>query len=395
MSPKSAHVLLVSPNANVQEEIRSALSTARVSQAPIVHLVDRPMAALEAIQGRAPEVIFLDFEIGLDQVMTLAREILRDAPDTAIHAVFNAETLDSAGVSNTDVMAAVGAGVRGFLRSPVSSEELERVVDGIGPKSAPTTTGEGKLVSFISNKGGVGKSTLSVNVACDLARRHPGQVLLIDVSLQLGVCAPMLGFDQSTTISDFIEELDRLDGTLIRELSLEHDCGLSLIAAPKNAEDAARIHEDDLARLIRIARRSFKYVVVDTFPMLDASVISILDSSDMSFVVFQDFVPQVLGAASLLRTLDHLGFGQDQCRLIVNRGHAKIPGALRGSDIESHVGRPVDHEVPYNKSVLVSSNVGTPFVLSHGVRRGFGKAVRKIVDSITHATAGSGAEGAA
>ena len=124
----------------------------------------------------------------------------------------------------------------------------------------------------------------------------------------------MLGFEAATTVTEGLEEIERLDATMLRDMAARHSCGLRLLAAPANAEDAARIHEEDLARLIRIARKGFDYVIVDTFPMLDAAVVSILDSSDLTFVVFQDFVAQVLGASNLLKTLEKIGFGRDQCR---------------------------------------------------------------------------------
>ena len=91
------------------------------------------------------------------------------------------------------LLAAVRAGVKDFLRRPVSSTELG---DLLGARAAirrlRAGATAGKIVSFVSNKGGVGKSTLAVNAAVGLALQHPERVLLVDLSIQMGVCASML-----------------------------------------------------------------------------------------------------------------------------------------------------------------------------------------------------------
>ncbi len=77
-----------------------------------------------------------------------------------------------------------------FLRRPLSRMDLGQLLHRFHHKpAAPAPLRSGRIVSFLSNKGGVGKSTVSLNVACGLARRHPEQVLLVDASLQMGVAA--------------------------------------------------------------------------------------------------------------------------------------------------------------------------------------------------------------
>src|SRR5207244_3924871 len=83
-------------------------------------------------------------------------------------------------------------GVQDFLRRPLSSADLGQLLDRLGRRSMAAPAPLGKVVFFIGNKGGVGKSTVALNVACGLAVRHPDRVLLIDASLQMGVCATML-----------------------------------------------------------------------------------------------------------------------------------------------------------------------------------------------------------
>ena len=96
--------------------------------------------------------------------------------------------------------------VSDFLRRPLSSSELQETLDRTLNRVQRGSARMGKVLSFVSNKGGAGKSTISVNTAVALAMRHPGEVLLVDTSLQLGVAAMMLDVAPRTTIVDAIRE---------------------------------------------------------------------------------------------------------------------------------------------------------------------------------------------
>jgi pilus assembly protein CpaE len=250
----------------------------------------------------------------------------------------------------------------------------------------PRQAAGGRVISFVSNKGGVGKSTLAVNTACALAQRHPERVLLVDTSLQLGICALMLALTPTTTILDAIREQDRLDETLLQKLTLSHSSGLRLLAAPADALEASEITDEALARILFLARRAFDYVIVDTFPMLDGMVMAILDASDLVFLVVQGTAPSVAGGARFLPVLEGLGFPTLRQRVILSRSYKRFVGDLTRGDIESRLKRTVDVEVPYEKQILVSMNTGVPRVMSAGRWSGFGRAVREIAAIIDTAS---------
>src|SRR5262249_29585563 len=157
----------------------------------------------------------------------------------------------------TPIIELLRADVQDFLRRPLSATELRAVFDRLFARPAAAPSGDrGRVVSFVSNKGGVGKSTLAVNVACGLALRHPDEVLLIDTSLQIGTCAVMLDLKPSASIVDAVRERDRLDATLLRNLTLKHGTGLRLLAAPADALEASEVDDAALARVLNLARRS-------------------------------------------------------------------------------------------------------------------------------------------
>ena len=217
----------------------------------------------------------------------------------------------------------------------------------------------------MSNKGGVGKSTLAVNVGVGLALRHPDRVLLIDASVQMGVCALMLDLHPTASITDAVRQQHRLDETLIRQFATPHASGLHLLAAPDNPMEGAEMDDEIVSRILTLARRAYQYVIVDTFPMLDRINVAVLDLSDRAYLVFENVVPTLQGAVQLLRVLDNLGFPRERRRIVLNRTR-RLPGSLRPADVVQRLGHNVDYVLPFDKKVIVAANMGDPFVLHAG-----------------------------
>jgi pilus assembly protein CpaE len=194
------------------------------------------------------------------------------------------------------------------MRRPISSTDIDQFLDRqIRRNQVRTSSGRGKVVSFFTYKGGVGKSTLAVNTACSLARRFPERVLLIDGSIQMGICAPMLDLNPTTTMTDAVREAKRLDETLVRQLASHHSSGLHVLAAPTDAREGALVDEEVVARVINLARRTYDYVVVDTFPMIDRVMLTILDVSDCAYLITEGIVPVLQGTLHMLHVLDDIG----------------------------------------------------------------------------------------
>jgi len=196
------------------------------------------------------------------------------------------------------------------------------------------------------------------------------------------VCRTLLDLEPSATILDAVRERDRLDGALLGRLAARHGCGVRLLAAPEDAMEASDVDDESLARILNLARRSFRFVVIDTFPLLDSTVMTILDASDLAYVVLQGTVPDVIGTARYLGVLDRLGMTTLRRRVILNRNYPRHAGRLSLGDIERRLGEPVAHSFPYRKGLLVAQNAGEPYALGPGGRIGYGSALRRLADEI-------------
>ncbi len=390
----SLRVVIVSEDRSLEEEFRSALSHVPDTRG-VLYYAPTHRQALEVARGRQPNLILVEIDRDLTTLAAFTKEVHELVPGTTVAAAYRQDRLEQGQSEGATIIQLLRAQVKDFLRRPISTTELRAVLDRVFAEQqgqAPATAG--CIASFVSNKGGVGKSTLSVNVGVALAQRFPDQVLLIDTSLQLGTCALTLDLKPTTSLVDAVRERDRLDETLLRQLSLKHGSGLRLLAAPGDALDAAEVDDEAVARILTLARRTFKYVLVDTFPMLDNVVMGILDLSDLAFVVIQGTAPSVAGAARLLPVLEGLGFPVSRQRLVLNYNYKDFLGNLTPTDIAERLRRPLDYVMHYERRVLVSMNTGSPHILHAARWQRFGRTVRSIVDDLaTFSAEAPGASG--
>ena len=378
---KPLQILFVSGDPALPAEAHSALAGIANWRA-VAHFAPDTAQALDAAINRNPQLICLEMNGDTRQLTSFAREMRASLPETAVVALYSPLSFGPDKSESSTIIEVLRANVQDFLSRPLSSTEMRQLLDRLFLTRAARRKEPGTVLSFVSNKGGVGKSTLSVNTACDLAMRQPGQVLLIDASLQLGVCSLMLGATPPATLTDAVRERERLDETLLRRLTFAHSSGLHLLAAPKDAVEAAEVDDSSFARVLNVARRSFDYIVVDTFPILDNLAMSLLDVSDLVYVVVQGSVPAVVGLSRFLAVLDAVGLPRERQRVVLNENYGRFAGSLTAADIARRLDRDIDYSFSYQKKLLVAANTGRPYIL-HSMRLwGFGKELSALADEI-------------
>jgi len=380
---KTPQILIVSKDPSIREEVEKALGGA-VQIRTSSHYASTFREGVEIAENRGPDLVFADFGLDIDALAAFVNELDAVAPQALVAALYRPDAFDSQSQENRFLIDAVRTRVSDIVRRPVSSTDVRDLMLRMRMRS-PARRGAalGKVIAFVSNKGGVGKSTLATNTACAVAEGRPDRVLLIDASLQLGVCSSLLDLTDAPTLVDVVRERHRLDETLLRQLAAPHESGVRLIAAPRDAVEASDIDEESLTRVLTLARRTFDYVVVDTFPMLDATVMTVLDLSDLAFVVLQGTVPDVVGTARLVGVLDRLGIPDARRRIVVNRNYPNFSGVVGLDAIEERLGEEVSYAFPYQKGVLSAQNLGRPYIGRAPRFLRYARTLRALADEIT------------
>ena len=221
---------------------------------------------------------------------------------------------------------------------------------------------EGRVITFFSPKGGAGKTVLACNLAATIARQQHRKTLLLDLDLQFGDAAIMMGIEPEKTIYDLVMARRELDSDALAGYVTAHSSGVHVLPAPLRPEDAELVTEERLGHLFAVAKESYDVIVVDTPPFFHGPVLSTLDRTDQLVLVASLDVPSVKNVKLTMQTLDLLHYPKERRHLLLNRSGSKV--GLKPQEVERALEMKVEFEVPVEREVAVSVNRGVPIVIS-------------------------------
>jgi len=358
----SPRIVIHRTDASLDDEVRASIATISEFK-PVLHFHGDLRSTVAAAENYQPSLVMVEMTGDFESLRTLVEESLAVAPDAALVGVYDVNRIPAGQTESTMMIRALRMGVEDFVRRPVVGNDLNQLVLRRLSTRRKKKSSHAKLISFISNKGGVGKSTAAVNCAVELAMKHPGRVALIDGSLQMGVCAAQLNLKPKVTLVDAWQQRERLDEELLKQLMSTHESSLDLLAAPENAIDAAEIDESFLSRILLMSRRIYDYVIIDTFPLFDRTVMTILDLSDQAVIVVENVVPTLQTVRGFFDLLGEVNFPTSRQRVLMNRFSTRS-GSPGVGDVSQYLGRKPDFVVPFDRGVILAANTGIPVVMS-------------------------------
>jgi pilus assembly protein CpaE len=246
-------------------------------------------------------------------------------------------------------------------------------------RSAGSASHMGKVTTVFSPKGGIGKTVVSTNLAATFAKYHKSRVLLLDLDLQFGDAAIMLGIEPEKTIYDLVVAPGELDSEKLAGYTTAHPCGLDVLPAPIRPEDAELVTEGKLARLLEVARSSYDTIIVDTSPFFHGPMLATLDRTDNLLLLCGLDLPTIKNVRLGLQTLELLSYPQERIRVILNRANTNV--GLKRSEVEETLRTKVHVELPSDRAVPMAVNRGKPVALAEP-GADFSKAIRNLADQI-------------
>ena len=280
------------------------------------------------------------------------------------------------------------AGAREFLVKPFSSDELTASIRGVfsrerekqsrivatgaaatgGSVVAQTESGEpGQIIAVFSPKGGVGRTTVAVNLAVAAATELGKKVVLVDGSFQFGDVGVLLNLNpKNKSIADLAPELDQAGHEVesIDTFVINHSAGIRVLLAPPTPEMAELIKPDGVKRVLEALRMTHDLVVVDCTAFFNDTTLAILDAADTILTMLSLEITSIKNMRLFLEVADQLGYEGGKVRLVLNRADSAL--GIKVADVEHSIGRKVDETIVSDgRSVVYALNRGVPFFLSN------------------------------
>jgi pilus assembly protein CpaE len=239
-------------------------------------------------------------------------------------------------------------------------------------------------VTVFSPKGGTGKTVMASNLAAAVAKYEAKRALLLDLDLQFGDAAIVLGIEPEKTIYDLVVAPGELDVEKLAGYITRHPCGLDVLPAPLRPEDAELVTESKLGLLLEVAKEAYDVIVVDTSPFFHGPMLATLDRTDDLLMICGLDVPTLKNVRLSLQTLELLSFPSHRIRFVLNRANSKV--GLKRKEVEAALKMKVDIEVPSERTVPLSVNRGNPAVIQEP-SADFSKAIRALAKTVLPAAA--------
>ena len=342
----STNFLLVG---STDRQLEDVLRTCGMHTAPVG---GAELATLAQPGVKQPDVVVLDLR-GQNHVPAALAILKRQHPATGVLIV--ADRLEPA-----LLVEAMRAGVSEVVAAPVMASEIEAAVARLLAQR-PAVASAGMAFAFVGAKGGVGTTTVAVNVATALATLVPGSTLLVDLHVANGDAAVFLGAEPRFSIVDALENTHRLDEAFFRGLIVRTKSGADLLAS----SDRVMVSPLDVRRirsLIEIAERHYRYIVLDV-PRSDAAVLDALEGVARIVVVANQELATVRSASRMAAALRQR-YGKEKLSVVVSR--ADRLAEIGHEDVERAVGASVKHSFPSDyRRALDALNKGRPVTLEN------------------------------
>jgi pilus assembly protein CpaE len=365
-------VVIVDDIAETREHLTKLLSFE--SDIEVVGAAASGEEAVDITGKLQPDILLMDINMpGMDGIATTER-VSATFPTTSIIMMSVQGEADY-------LRRSMLAGAREFLVKPFSSDELTASIrqvyirekqkrgrmmvpaPGLGGSGDPDRK-NGKIVTLFAPKGGVGRTTLAVNLAVAMAGEQRQTVTLVDGSFQFGDVGVLLNLNpKNKSIIDVVADPASTDEDMVDTTLINHSTGIKVLLAPPSPEMAELITVDQIRRMMTRLRDTNDFTVVDLWPHFNDVSLALLDMSDVILTVLTLEITNIKNIRLFLEVAEQLGYG-DRLKLVLNRADSAF--GIRVADVENSVGRKIDHQVVSDgRTVVYALNRGVPFVWSN------------------------------
>lgn len=305
-----------------------------------------------------PEIGVIVIDHDVNKGLDLVRKVNESCPDCSLLVV-------SSSTDGSLILRAMRAGAKEFLTQPVRLQDLFDALDRISERhhnKGETKLRSSNMIAIAGSTGGVGTTSLAVNLGCILAKEEKNSVALVDLDLALGDADVFLDAIPDYTLVDVAKSVSRLDITLLKRSLTKHASGLFLLPRPVQMEDIPLIGKEDFQRVIGLMKATFTNLVVDLSKSFSPLDMLAMEMANHVLLVTQLDLPSLRNVVRLLTS-----FGQnqdliDKIKVVVNRVGLEN-GMITMKKAQETIGREIYFQLPNDYRTMVEvRNNGLPLI---------------------------------
>lgn len=335
----------------------------------------------DVVMQSQPDIALVSLDADADKALALVAKLSQDLPGTNVLVVSSSQ-------EGQLILNAMRNGAKEFLNYPLNIEDFLAALDRIRHSSGGRGDGEGqvrdsKIITVGGVSGGVGCTSLAINLACTLAQNERNSVALIDLDLALGDADVWLDIIPDYTIQDVAENITRLDYSLLKRSLTKHECGAFLLPRPVQLDETTMITPDELRRVLTLLKATFTHLVIDISKSFGPLDMAAINASDVTFLVTQLDLPCLRNVVRMIQFFDQVEGLADKIQVVVNRLGLDDTQISLNKALTT-IGREIAWEVPNDYATMVDSrNNGVPLVSQPQSQKSrVSKAIAKIAASL-------------
>ncbi len=313
----AVRIILIDPNARSRQVLQQQLQNLKEVAVDLIEICHAYQSAIKRIAALVPDLVLVVVDDNLELALELIETISRSHPEVTLVPAGSGSDHDA-----TMILRSIRAGAREFLPLPILGDELVEVFRrNTNARNTDTPAGPRgpQVIAVTGAAGGVGCTSLAVNLATTMAKLTRRDTVLADFDLLLGSLEECLAVIPDNSLEVVVRNIDDMDPSLLKRWLPRHTCGLYMLPHPVCMEEAARLDPELLRQVLALLKQSFSTVVIDTSKGLQLTDFLAFETADVILVVVQLNLNCTRNTVRLLQYLRQFEGLGDKIRLVVNR----------------------------------------------------------------------------
>jgi pilus assembly protein CpaE len=340
----------------------------------------------DVVSQTHPDIGVVALDSDPDKALKLVEQLAIVSPECSVLVI-------SGSTDGSLILRAMRAGAKEFLPKPVRIEDLLAALERISERRrgvGDTKKAGSAVIAVAGATGGVGTTSIAVNLGCALAQDPKNTVALVDLDLSLGDADVFLDTIPDYTLVDVAQNVTRLDFTLLKRSLTKHSSGLFLLPRPVQLEDSKLITADDMHRVFGLLKATFTHLILDLSKSYSAIDLVAMESATQILLVTQLDLPCLRNVVRLMLSLNEHGL-KDKVHVIVNRAGLDN-GQISLKKAQETIGREIFWQLPNDYRTMVEvRNNGVPLI-EHAPKAVITQSILQMSQSLCGSEAGEETE---